>query len=187
MNRSERRDDRNFTVLFEENYEQVARYARRRTQPELVDETVAETFLVAWRKRTEVPEDPLPWLLGVARRVLSTQRRSAQRRSTLLRRLMELRGRENVERITAVEQDGLVSHALAQLPELDREAILLIAWEGLTTAQAAQVVGVSDVAMRARISRARKRFRSELVQLETDAESVDTADRRTSVSTKEDS
>jgi RNA polymerase sigma-70 factor (ECF subfamily) len=40
-------------------------------------EGLAETFLVAWRRLDDVPDDPLPWLYRVARRVLANQRRSA--------------------------------------------------------------------------------------------------------------
>jgi len=67
--------------LFIAHHEEVARYVRRRAAPELIDDAVAETFLVACRRPGAIPPDPLPWLLGVARRVLATQRRSAQRLS----------------------------------------------------------------------------------------------------------
>ena len=49
----------------------VAAYALRRTSPEAVEDAVAETFLVAWRRLDEVPAEPLPWLYGVARRTLA--------------------------------------------------------------------------------------------------------------------
>ena len=48
---------------------------------------MAETFLVAWRRLDDVPADALPWLYGVARRVLANQRRSADRGAALERRL----------------------------------------------------------------------------------------------------
>src|ERR1700722_21030726 len=54
-------------ALFRVHHEAVARYVRRRTSPELVDDAVAETFLVACRRPTTVPADPLPWVLGGAR------------------------------------------------------------------------------------------------------------------------
>ena len=44
------------------------------------DDVVSETFLVAWRRLEAIGEDPLPWLLGVARRVLSNARGGERRR-----------------------------------------------------------------------------------------------------------
>jgi hypothetical protein len=68
----------------------VFRYARRRVLPGDVDEVVAETFMVAWRRRNEVPEFPLPWLLGVARGVSANLLRTARRRDALTDRLAAL-------------------------------------------------------------------------------------------------
>ena len=67
-------------ALFDEHYSAVRTYARRRAPEALVDDVVAETFLVAWRRIDELPDDVRPWLLGVARKTLSTQLRSARRR-----------------------------------------------------------------------------------------------------------
>jgi len=149
--------------LFIAHHEEVARYVRRRTAPELVDDAVAETFLVACRRPKAIPPDPLPWLLGVARRVLATQRRSAHRRFALATRLAAA-APHPTESATSQNSDleTAVRDALARLAEPDREAITLIAWEGLTPAQAAVVLGVSRVAFRARLSRARGRLRKQL-------------------------
>ncbi len=48
--------------------------------------------------------------------------------------------------------------ALADLSDTDREALLLIAWEGLTADQAAQVLGISRNAFGVRLHRARQRL-----------------------------
>ena len=47
--------------------------------------------------------------------------------------------------------------ALCTLSEPDRELLLLVAWEGLTSAEAAEVLGISKVATRSRLHRARHR------------------------------
>jgi len=62
----------------------------RRVNPSTADDVVAEVFVVCWRRLDEVPVDPLPWLLGVARRVLSTQRRGERRRGALRDRLLQV-------------------------------------------------------------------------------------------------
>ena len=80
------REDR-FEELFREHYGAVRGYALRRAPADLAQDAVSETFLVAWRRLDDVPADALPWLFGVARRVLANQRRSADRSSALERRL----------------------------------------------------------------------------------------------------
>ncbi|MGH2908584.1 MAG: RNA polymerase sigma factor, partial [Solirubrobacteraceae bacterium] len=52
----------------------VRAYALRRTDPVSADDVVMEVFVVACRRLDAVPDGPLPWLLGCARRVLANQR-----------------------------------------------------------------------------------------------------------------
>lgn len=154
-------DDRaRLEELFRDHVHAVTRYVRRRAGSSAVDDVVAETFLVAWRRLDRVPEDALPWLLGVARRTLSTQTRSARRQSALAAKLATAAD-PSPEAATA-ELDGAVEAALARLRPLDREAITLIAWEELTPAQAAVVLGQTRVAFRVRLHRARRRLREDL-------------------------
>jgi RNA polymerase sigma-70 factor (ECF subfamily) len=76
-------------AIFREHYEAVLAYARRRAPISVADDVAAETFAVAWRKADRIPREPLPWLLGIARRVLATQRRSSERRERLSNRLAQ--------------------------------------------------------------------------------------------------
>ena len=80
--------DTRFVEVYESFFRLVYGYCLRRTSPDKVDDAVAETFLVAWRRIGDVPigDAALPWLYGVAYRVLSTQWRARSRR-----------GRENDE------------------------------------------------------------------------------------------
>jgi RNA polymerase sigma-70 factor (ECF subfamily) len=146
-------------ALFRCYHEAVARYVARRAPAAVVEDVVAETFLVAWRRIDDVPDDPLPWLLGVARRTLATQRRAAGRRSALTKRLAEV---ASPPAAAAADLDGAIGAALARLRPLDREALTLVAWDGLTPAQAAAALGHSRVGFRVRLHRARQRLRGEL-------------------------
>ena len=74
-------------ALFCDHFSAVRSYARRRAPESMVDDVVAETFLVAWRRIDDLPDEVRPWLLGVARKTLSTQLRSARRRSSLVEKL----------------------------------------------------------------------------------------------------
>lgn len=143
--------------LFRSHYAAVVSYVRCRVSAQTADDVVAETFLVAWRRLEDVPEESLPWLLGVARNVIATQQRGARRRTALSSRLQD-EALEN-ESVT-VEELGAVTVALASLPEKDREALTLIAWDGLGPSEAAAVMGTSAGAFRVRLHRAKKRLRA---------------------------
>src|SRR3954467_2311584 len=68
-----------FEAAFRAHVRAVRAYALRRTAPEDAADVVAETFAVAWRRWDDAPADPLPWLLGIARRVLANSRRTSSR------------------------------------------------------------------------------------------------------------
>ena len=154
-----RRDEAKLELLFRRHYRDVAAYVRRRATPDLVEDVVAETFLVAWRRLDDVPVDARPWLLGVARKTLATQRRSLARRRSLLTRLEAIPSPgERDEQPTGLG----IAEALMRLSETDREAITLVAWEGLSPSEAALVVGQSPVAFRVRLHRAKQRLRRRL-------------------------
>ena len=73
---------RQFEAIFSAAYPRVLGYAIRRTSDRAAaEDAVSETFLVAWRRLDDVPAEALPWLLGVARKVLANQRRAAGRRA----------------------------------------------------------------------------------------------------------
>jgi RNA polymerase sigma-70 factor (ECF subfamily) len=141
---------------------------RRSSGPEDAADVVAETFLVAWRRAGKIPPGPdaLFWLYGVARRVLANHQRGERRRVRLVDRL-------RVEVSTAdpnepPDVDGAVIRALGRLVESDREVLLLAGWEELEPAQIATVLGISAVAVRSRLHRARRRLRKELAQPQAD-------------------
>jgi RNA polymerase sigma-70 factor, ECF subfamily len=147
------------TRLYERYAGAVHRYALRRSDPETAEEITAQVFTVAWRRRSALPEDALPWLYGVARRALAEQRRGAARRKRLGERL---RG-EAIE-VTpgpALLDEGL-DRALRRLSQGDREALLLRYWEELGPAQIARVMGCSRATMAVRLHRARLRLRRAL-------------------------
>jgi RNA polymerase sigma-70 factor (ECF subfamily) len=145
----------------------VRGYAMRRCEPETADDVVADVFLVAWRRRSELPEDPLPWLLGIARRVLANHARSQSRRVRLQDRLAA----EPTATESPAQADGesaRLSAALARLSERDRELLLLMAWEGLELRQAAEVLGVRPNTLAVRFHRARRRLSAALEAQEAD-------------------
>ncbi|MFB6719045.1 RNA polymerase sigma factor [Kribbella sp. NPDC056345] len=146
-----------FEDLFTAHHERVLGYVLRRTgNAGDVDDVVAETFLTAWRRLGDVPEDAaLPWLYAVARRVLANHRRREKTRVALVERL-------RVAPLTGTQTDpegaAITAAAWRELPERDREVLALIAWEGLDADQVAVVLGCSRNAVRIRVHRAKRRF-----------------------------
>jgi RNA polymerase sigma-70 factor (ECF subfamily) len=128
-------------------------------------DAVAETLLVAWRRPDALPQDAegaRRWLIGVARGVLANQRRTHLRSRALAARVAALMSEV---RVAPPDPEALaVGTALAALPAGDRELLTLVAWEGLTPAEAAAVVGVGAAAARKRLQRARERLQVELTR-----------------------
>lgn len=150
-----------FDAVFAAHFAAVRAYVVRRSGGAPVDDVLSETFLVAWRRLDDLPDDALPYLLGVARRVLANQRRGEARRAALINRLSSL-----VPHSQRVEPDsevfGSLGDAIAMLRASEREALLLVAWEGLEPGRAARVVGCTPAAFRARLYRARRRLAAHL-------------------------
>ena len=164
------RREQRFEHLFRENYRPLRDYTLRRAAPDAAQDAVAETFLVAWRRLDDVPEDGLPWLYGVARRVLANQRRSATRGAALERRLAgALATAASGDPGETAGEGELVRQALDTLSARSREALLLVAWEGLSPARAARAAGCSSATFAVRLHRARARLATELAALESAA------------------
>jgi RNA polymerase sigma-70 factor (ECF subfamily) len=145
-----------FECVYQDCYAAVHRYAARRVPPAAVQDVVADTFLTAWRRYGELSGEPLPWLLGIARRAAANQLRGGARRDALHERLRsELRSSVETPRNDA---DPQVAAALATLSERDREALTLVAWDGLEHRVAASVMGCSTSAFTVRVHRARRKL-----------------------------
>jgi RNA polymerase sigma-70 factor (ECF subfamily) len=148
-------------------YEQrLLGYALRRAPVEVAKDAVAETFLAAWRRFDELPEDPLPWLVQATRKTLANQRRSSARQLRLAERLAREAAAEPRPSVGGMLGDGPVRAALNRLGADDREALALVAWDGLTPAQAAHSLGCTPVAFRVRLHRARRRFERALADVD---------------------
>lgn len=139
----------------------VYAYAARRVGRERAEDVVADTFVVAWRHRDRRPHRDLPWLLGVARRVIAERYRAEDRWE-------RLRARAALNGSPADPADATLTVAawevLAGLEEPEREVLLLSAWEGLSGREAAAVLGTSAAAYRMRLGRARRRLRRSMAE-----------------------
>jgi RNA polymerase sigma-70 factor (ECF subfamily) len=151
-----------FELFFKAHVGDVRAFCSRRADPVLAEDAVAQTFEIAWRRRDDIPKQSRAWLLGVALRVLANLRRADRRHRGLVERLAAERASE-----PALEADvPPVLEALGRLSRVDQEALMLAAWEGLRSREAARVLGCSPVAFRLRLHRARRRLADALGEVE---------------------
>jgi RNA polymerase sigma-70 factor (ECF subfamily) len=161
-----------FATLYEQHYGAVHAYALRRVGVDAADEIAAETFLIAWRRSDAVPGEPLPWLYGVARNVV-LRHHDATRRQTLAREAAQREHPSPAEPDTA--GDPAVWQAWNRLRPVDREVLALIAWEQLSVAEAARVLGCPASRLSVRLFRARRRL-ERLLAHAAEAGSSETSD-----------
>jgi RNA polymerase sigma-70 factor (ECF subfamily) len=153
-----------FELVFREHAAAVRAYARRRIDDAAADDVVSQVFVIAWRRLDELPDDPLPWLYGCARRVLANERRGARRQEAVAARLAEFCVPASPVNV-AEDRGSTLRRALASLRDSDRELLMLVAWEGLDPGQAAQALGCSRATLAVRLHRARRRLREATTQL----------------------
>jgi RNA polymerase sigma-70 factor (ECF subfamily) len=159
-----------FEGLYRRHVDAVVRFSvrRARTPEEVVDLVAAvwlEVIASLHRFRPELGE-PLPWILGIAANLCATERRRQTREREVLRRLSGRRvlGEDDFERleraIDAVAVAPEVRRALASLSRSERAVAELVLLDGLTPAQAGEVLHVAPAAVRMRLTRARRKLRA---------------------------
>ena len=151
---------RSFVALFDAHYPAVLAYCRRRAASDEAGDAALAAFEVLWRNMDEPPVQPLPWLYRVAAGQLANRRRSERRRVRLLDRLSHRPpgGAPTHDPADAATEASTARAALAQLRPADREVLLLVAWEGLDTNEAAAALGLTPSTFAVRLHRARRRL-----------------------------
>lgn len=165
------RPDR-FTEIFDRYYGEIHRYVDRRLGADAADDIASETFLVAFRKRAGFDtgqSTALPWLYGIATRLVSRHRRNEVRRYRALARLgngatdVAEGHEERVDaQVTAAGVGVRLGAALAGLSQGDRDVLLLVALADLTYPEVAQALGVKYGTVCSRLSRARRQLSASL-------------------------
>jgi RNA polymerase sigma-70 factor (ECF subfamily) len=165
---TEAREER-FRALYGAARSRIVAYALRRTaSPDDAADIVAETFTIVWRRLEDIPagEKEILWCYATARRVIANHRRRTQRRGELIDRIGVELGRVLSSQIDVTNEDVLVARtAFRHLGDEDREVLMLVGWEGLSSAQLGVVLGCSATAARIRLHRARSRLLAEMALL----------------------
>jgi RNA polymerase sigma factor (sigma-70 family) len=160
MGLADKRDEGWFTRIYAAEYPHIVKYGQRRlADAEASAELAQEVFVIAWRRRREVPDRSLPWLYGVARRLLANQWRArrvaAQVVPIIDADVPHQAGSSGADAIVGVAD---LQAALGTLTDFDQEILRLVGWEELTVSEAAQILGCTRAAAAVRLHRARRRL-----------------------------
>jgi len=157
-----------FGRIFDRHRDRIHRHTQRLVPAAHdADDAVAITFLEAWRHRDRVrivDGSMLPWLLVTATNVAQNLSRGARRYRALL---LKLPPAEHHADHAELDDDGPASAALRSLSLADRQVVTLCVLEGLSTAEAADALGVPAGTVKSRLSRAKQRLAERLALLNT--------------------
>jgi RNA polymerase sigma factor (sigma-70 family) len=168
---STRRVPAQFAVVFDRHFDTIHRYLDRRAGRAVADELSGEVFRIAFEQRRRfrpLHESALPWLYGLATNLLLKHWRETTREARAFRLVgSDMDPLDNGDAIVDSRLDAeplgrrLVA-ALADLPEGDRDVVVLIAWEELSYEEVAVALGIPVGTVRSRLNRARRKLRTSL-------------------------
>lgn len=158
-------------LLRKESPRLLAYFARRVEPTEEAADLLSQTMIVAWRRQDAIPHEETEarmWLFGVARKTLSTYRRSVLRRSALSDRLRDELSAGSADAWTGGtgqvddvdDRVVTVRAAMANLKAEDRDIIALVHWDGFTLAESAKLLHQRPGTTRSRYHRAKGRLKS---------------------------
>lgn len=147
----------------------VYKYLARRAGPDAAEDLLGEVWVRSFGARHTFRAeygDALPWLYGIARNVLRAHWRVAARDAEENREIEESVDPwdEIIERLDSAAWVRGLAAAVRELPPGCREVLLLVAWEDLTPAEAAHVLGIPQGTVRSRLHRARSELRLALAR-----------------------
>jgi RNA polymerase sigma-70 factor (ECF subfamily) len=164
MERSRRSDNdkdlERFEDFFREHYQRLFQYVARRVPNAQVDDVVASSFMVAWRKFEQSSNPALPWLFRIASYEISNQRRSQRKSDNVVS--FDIVGEHLSMSPSTDVNDVEINAALSRLSDADQEILRLIHWDSLTRAEAAEVLRLTPNATNVRYHRALQRLHDQM-------------------------
>ena len=155
-----------FGLIYDRHAATVLRFLGRRVGAEVAEGLVGELFRIAFERRKTFDASrasALPWLYGIGSNLLLKHRRGEARRLRASARMAAARGAPG-RRASAVALDARllfprVADAIEALPDGEREALLLFAWEDLSYQGVAEALQLPVGTVRSRLNRARAHLR----------------------------
>ena len=156
-----------FRSLYERHVAAIRGYALGRVGPEAAEDIVSETFAEAWSARSSfdaTATSARPWLYGIATNVVARHRAREERWLEANRLAARSTDGASTGAVTAYTLDPQLAHAIGELGPGLRDVFLLIALADLTVVQCARALGITAVAARVRLHRARTHLRVALTK-----------------------
>jgi RNA polymerase sigma-70 factor, ECF subfamily len=166
-------DEAAFARLYERHRGLVFRFAYRLSQsPELAEEITHDCFVSLWQAPQRFSPDVQraslrTYLCAIARNLVFKRLRRLGKETALdewPEQVASMPEAMPLQQILATEMAEAVRQAVAALPLLQREALILFEYEALTLAEIAEITEVEVNAVKARLQRARARLRVVLAQ-----------------------
>jgi RNA polymerase sigma factor (sigma-70 family) len=153
----------------------VHAFLARRAGHQVAADLLGEVWLRAFAGRggyDPAYPDARPWLFGIARNVLRAHWRASHGENHAAEESALAQAQTDpwddvVDRLDSATRVRALASAVRALPAEERDVLLLVAWEQLTPAQAATVLGVPQGTARSRLHRARAALRPVLAEEET--------------------
>ena len=155
-----------FGLIYDRHAPALLRFLGRRVGARIAEELVGELFRIAFERRKTFDvsrASALPWLYGIGSNVLLKHRRAEARRLRASARMAAAGGAAD-RRASAAALDARVlfsrvADAIEALPDGEREALLLFAWEELSYQSVAEALELPIGTVRSRLNRARAHLR----------------------------
>ncbi|MEU4768827.1 sigma-70 family RNA polymerase sigma factor [Actinosynnema sp. NPDC023794] len=168
------REPEQFTEVHDRYFAPIYRYVAGRLDPQTAEDIAAETFLIAFDRRSTFDAergDVRVWLFGIATNLVARHRRKEARHYRALARVdvePDVEGHENavVASVEARRLRPLLAKALAGLSQGERDVLLLVSLGGLGYQEVAVALGISSGTVGSRLTRARKKLNSALTNPE---------------------
>ena len=164
-------DPRAFAAVYDRHAGVLFRFLVRRVGRDTADELLGDTFRIAFERRATFDStrpDARPWLYGIATNLIARHRRAEMRRIKATARLVATQSGDAVADRVAADVDAretwpAVAEAISELPDGERDALLLLVWEELSYDEIASALQIPVGTVRSRLNRARRRVR-ELIE-----------------------
>jgi RNA polymerase sigma-70 factor, ECF subfamily len=163
---AKRGDEQAFLALYGRHRTALFRFVCRLSRSVAVAEDVTQECFLALVERAEFKADRGPlqaYLFGMARNLVFRRLRISEREAE--EEVEAAAPADTLGGILASERAALVAAAVAALPALQREAIVLFEYEELSLEEIAGITGVEVGAVKARLHRARESLRKRLAHL----------------------
>ena len=155
-----------FGVIYDRHAPTVLRFLGRRAGADVAEGLLGDLFRIAFERRKTFDTsraNALPWLYGIGSNLLMKHRRGEARRLRASAR-MAADSEAPARRAGAAALDARllfprVAHAIEALPDGEREALLLFAWEELSYQGVAEALELPIGTVRSRLNRARAHLR----------------------------